>query len=144
MQLSPVLWEILSVTIWITGNLPIFTCPIACDLQKSLLLHVWCNRLGEWVHQYLLGIQFFLFHQVVLVYCETGDSFSCYCSWLSIQISSSDILLYRTFISAYRSLIVHPCSAALCSSFDILFQPLFLFERWFSLLDQQLFVVVYW
>jgi hypothetical protein len=48
---------------------------------------VWCNRLGELVHQYLLGIQFFLF-QVVLVYCETGDSFSCYCSWLSIQISS--------------------------------------------------------
>jgi hypothetical protein len=39
-MLSPVLWEILSyeTTIWITGNLPIFTCPIACDLQKSLLL----------------------------------------------------------------------------------------------------------
>ena len=43
-----------------------------------------------------------------------------YCSWLSIRISSHDILLYRAFISSYCSLNVHPCSVVLCSSFDIL------------------------
>ena len=43
-----------------------------------------------------------------------------YCSWLSIRISNPDTLLYRSFISAYCSLIVRSCSVVLCSSFDIL------------------------